>query len=376
MPLTPPDGRSAVPLAWLGSPTPREVLYEAEAPVVFTVENASGQAMLAYVADEDATGRWLLLAPCTDSSLNDLRDGRSPVREALEASWMWLARVEGGAWTAAWACNLGDLPADYLPTPGLLLTPELEPVIATRAIGARIGRTTTPASVVAYIADATRKAVKGILEFVLQRDPQGRPPDELRTLYDLPVQRFAFASFEIAFTTSPTLLQSAEIARTTELLRKGLAWAASDGTQPLAATSDAERAAVLQAIYQLAPPTTGAIENIEVRGQWMHHRHVRLGRDTRRRIQAEIRRTRVEHVVSRQGRIGEFDKDNLTFTLRDTPGGVDVRGIFEEELYDQLWDHFTNDDHIVVIGIERDGKLHTSAASLVPEPDIEAPPEV
>ncbi len=121
MPLTPPDGRSVVPLPWLGNPTPHEVLYEAEAPVVFTVENASGQAMLAYVADEDATGRWLLLAPCTDSSLDDLRDGRSAVREALEASWMWLARVEGGAWTAAYACKLGDLPEDYLPTPGLLL---------------------------------------------------------------------------------------------------------------------------------------------------------------------------------------------------------------------------------------------------------------
>jgi hypothetical protein len=47
-----------------------------------------------------------------------------------------------------------------------------------------------------------------------------------------------------------------------------------------------------------------------------------------------------------------------------------------EERYDQIWDHFTNDDCIAVIGIERDGTLHTSAASLGSVPDPKAPPTV
>lgn len=364
MALTMPDKATALPEGILGPAEPEEILYEAEEPVVFTLVTALGQRVMAYLADATPDTRWLLLAPCGDRLLDDLKQGRVPVRDALQASWVWLAKLgNDDQWQGAWAVEVADLPDLHLPQPGVMLLPEHEPVLSTRAVGAGIGRSSTPASVVAYLADATRKAVKGILEFVLERDRQGRPPDDLRMSYDLPVQRFAYASFEIAFSAPASLFQDPALDRSIELLRKGLRWAASGDEKPLSAASDDERDAVLRAIKQLTPPSTGAIERIDVSGRWMEHGVAELRRSARRRVQAELRRTRTERILSKEGRLREFDKDNCTFILRDTPDGVDVRGSFDEAMYDEFLDYFTNDDRVVVVGVERAGKLYAAAVS-------------
>jgi len=47
-------------------------------------------------------------------------------------------------------------------------------------------------------------------------------------------------------------------------------------------------------------------------------------------VQRELRLANTERVDRAEGRLREIDKDNLTFTLRDTPDGIDVRGVLDE----------------------------------------------
>jgi hypothetical protein len=365
MPLTAPPPESALPPGILCAAEPVEVLYEAEEPVIFTLMTAFQQRVLAYLAWSTSDARWLLLAPCGDQLLDDLKHGRLPVRTALTASWLWLAKLSNDDnWEGAWVVDIDDFPQEHLPERGVMLLPEHEPVLSTRAVGAQLGKSSIPASVVAYVADATRKALKGVLEFTLERDRQGRPSDDLRASYDLHVQRFAYASFEIAFSSPPGLVDDPALRRAIELLRKGIIWAGNDDDAPLAAESAQEREAILRAIKQLTPPSSGAIERIDVGGRWMNHRAVVLRRAARRRVQAELRRTTSDKVVNVVGRLGEFDKDNFTFTLRDTSQGVDIRGSFDEDLVDELLEYFTTDDRVHVVGTERGGKLYVAAVSI------------
>lgn len=368
MPLTAPEHRPQLPLEVLGSAEPVEVLYEAEEPVIFTLHTGLDQRVLAYLADATPEARWLLLAPCGDRLLEELRGGRVSVREALESSWLWLAKLDNDdCWTEAWSVDLRELPSAHLPEPGVMLLPEHEPALSMRAVGMQLGRDSTPASVVAYVANATRKALKFVAEFVLEHERQGRPSDRLRAFYDLPVHHFEFSSFEIAFSAPAEFAGDASLEHSIELLRHGIEWAASDDRRPLAADSDQEREAILRALEQLTPPSTGVIEGIEIGGRWMEHRAVKLRRSARRRVQEELRRAQAERRMSVTGRLREFDKDSLAFTLRDTPNGVDVRGSFDEELHDELLELFTNDDRVLVVGVERGGRLHVTGVSAVPE---------
>ena len=122
MPVTAP-ARETLDLRVLGDFEVDEVLYEAEEPVVFTVRVGSGQRMLAYLADHNAEGRWLVLAPCSASGLTGLRDGTSSVVDALAASWMWLAVLDGTRPSRLWAIERSDLPDTRLPSRGLRLLP-------------------------------------------------------------------------------------------------------------------------------------------------------------------------------------------------------------------------------------------------------------
>lgn len=357
-----PKGAHMVDPTLLGSVEVEEVLYEAETPVLYTTKTASGQPLLAYTAEEATDATWLVFTACTLRTIADLKSGRLAVREALTSSWMWLAqRTPDGTIVKVWAITPDHLPPDHLPAPGTPLLPEHEPVIATRAIGDTIIPGATPASVVAYVADSTRKAIKTLLDFLLDRPSEGRPPEELRALYDLPVQRFAFNSFEVAFGLPAEFLEHPKLRQAAGLLRKGLSWASTDKETPLDATSDEERNAILRAALHLTPPPGGPIIEVEVSGTWMSRGSARLTQAARRRVHAEIRRLQAERVIRRTGLIVEVDRDNFTFILRDSDEGVRYRGVFEEELLDDIVDFFAESRRVVVAGIERGGRLYVAA---------------
>lgn len=373
------DGREQLPGGLLGERLNTvEILYEAEAPVIFIVSTHVGR-MLAYVADEDAQHQWVLLAPCEDILLDDLKRGCIPVRDALTRSWTWLVRHKSGVVEGAWSIRPEQLPDRNLPVPGVLLHSEMEPIITTRAEGAQITRKATPASVVAFLADGTRKAVKVLLDHVMENGSQGRPSDDLRALYDLPIQSLAFGSFQISFAEPDTgLFEEPRMRRTVALLQSGLHWAARDDNTPSPGDSEEEREALLRALILLTPPSTGVIERVDVGGRWLSRGSVQLKRASRRRVMTELRKVKAERFVVHSGRIDELDK-NGTFTLRYTDDGRDVRGYFDETLLDDLMESFQMSEFVTIFGIERSGRLFAAAVSRKSNegdmPAVQSPPE-
>lgn len=354
-----------LPLATLDGFELERVLYEAEAPIVFTAIAAVG-SLLAYQADDNAEGEWLVLAPTSPRIVADLEAGSLGVREALTSSWMWLALRTGGRIAHVWTVTESDLPG-HLPTPETLLSYELAPALSTRAIGPTIVSGSIPASVVAFVADATRKSFKALLDHVTEGTGAGRPSDWHRDRYDLPVNRFKFASFEVDFgSPKDDLFGQPEVKAAAAMLRKGLAWAASDSAA-LAATG-LERAAILRAVLLLTPPSTGPIVEMTVGGKWIGEgAPTRLTRRSRKRVHEAIRDLSTDRIVKQEGRIGEADVDRHTFILRDT-GKPDVRWSFSDELLDEVMECMHESVRVDVAGVLRGGALRVFALARADEP--------
>ncbi|MEY4576729.1 MAG: hypothetical protein RL701_1432 [Pseudomonadota bacterium] len=340
-----------------------ETLCEADAPLIYILRSeVLRQDLLAYVADETDAGIWVVLAPCSSGSLRALKNGQLSVRDALGASWAWLARMPDytGEVSALWSVELTELPQEHLPRQGTPLYPEHEAVITTRAIGEGIAQGTTPASVIAHVASATRKAYKAVLDHLLSVTPSsGRPTDQYRALFDLPVQRFAFNSFQVEFGAPQQLFTDPKIRRATDLLMKGLSWAADESAEPLTLTSIDERSAVLQAVLHFTPPLTGVITQIEVDGTWLHSKPTLLTRSSRKKVRAEMKTMHSDTFTEHMGRLGEVDRDNFTCTLRGEGG--EHRATFDDELLDDVLDIFTDGRTVKAIGIERGGRFYISA---------------
>lgn len=340
-----------------------EVLHAAGRPVVFTTRSTAGQLLLAYAAGDSDEGPWYVLTACTPRVLDDLRTGRVSVRDALTSSWMWLAQEDtSGKLVEVWSVTEEELPEEHLPAPGTPLLPHLEAALVTRAIGEEVALGRVPASAVAFVTDATRKAVKTLLEHQLSKPGQGRLTKEHRALYDLGVQRVAFASFEVGFAAPDDgLFPAVELRRAIEDLETGLRWAAGAPDDSLAAMGNEERIATLRAALLLTPPSGGPIHEVEVSGRWMARGKVRLTRSARRRVHAELRRLATERVVRYVGRVGEVDRDGLSFTLRDTADGNDRKAVFPEELLDDVIQALGDASLVAVAGVERSGRLYVVA---------------
>ena len=330
-----------------------EILYEAESPILYLTRTLQGEQLLAYAAHEENGVVSTLLAPIVPSRIRDLERGTLAVRDALAASWLWLHEPGN-----LWSVQIEQVPSAYLPLPGTPLHPEHEPVLRTRAIGEDVVLGKMPASVVAFVADSTRKAIKTLLHHTFAARQDGRPTKEHQALYDLPIQSFAFASFELGFASPDEGLYPREqVRKAAELLEKGLLFAR--GNDPLQ-SDDEERDAILAATLLLTPPGTGPIKQVQISGTWIREGRIELTRESRRKIREELKTTD-ERVVTDTGRIGELDADNLSFILRDTLDGNDRKGAFDDDLLDDMHAFFQEQVKVKIAGIERRGKMKISA---------------
>ena len=112
--------------------------------------------------------------------------------------------------------------------------------------------------------------------------------------------------------------------------------------------------AMLSVLEDLVPPTHGQIEEVEIKGQLLGNKGpVVLNRESTRKVKRAIsrRRERQRQLLATEGRVGEFDKDKLLFTLRDRPSSeADVTCSFSEEHYDDLFDAFVSDQRVGIQG--------------------------
>lgn len=319
-----------------------EVLYEFSGPRIFTAA-VDGLLQFWYQCAEGDGGEGrFLVVPTNSRWIDRLKTGTKTVHDTLSQQWLWAVDIdpEGGV-TDAWVLpGLEEVPVDSKPRPDTPLWPHLTPLLTYRLIGEGLAEGRVPASVVASAVQKPVAALKRLLEFSNNNiGAQGRPEEGFRRLYDLPAQRMAFNSFEVAFGQPEQQGVQDSYATSATHLAEALEWL--HGGEHLAPVA----IELLEVLKDLAPPAHGQIVRSEVRGLLVKgNRPVVIGRDDRQKVTREIAlRTDQQRMRRLEGRIGEFDIDNLALTLREIVGDLgaqELRCTFTDELYDDLWRAF------------------------------------
>lgn len=355
-----------------------EVLYDFDGPRIFTAHSAMGE-LLFYLADEkDGVCRYIV-APTNASIIDLLKSGVRSVRDALNQPWVWFLDTQyDGNPVAAWKGTLADAPADALPLPGVMLWPHLEPIFVLRAIGEGLGEGTVPASVIRQVVDGATTALKKIAGQVFQAaGAQGRKANVIRQFYDLPMQGVAYNSFEIAFRLpdrkqlnlvadeAPEELGS-EFDEIGKQLEQALSWAINAKSEEDSEPLDIN---LLEALEKLVPPQTGIVKSVELRGRIFHAGLARyqLTRETSKRVRRALGKARVsqERITIVSGLVREFDKDDLSFTLRETDDSKDHVCRFPQEFFDDVLEVFNTDQRVTISGREniKNGGIDVSLVS-------------
>lgn len=364
----------SVDVAIFGDFTPNEILYEFDGPRIFSVKSSLGM-LLCFLADDDGEFLRFIAAPTNDDILAKLQSGIRPLRDALDQPWIWFVDCGyDGVPKTAWRGTLSDAPADTLPDKGVMLWPHLEPIFALRAIGEGLREGSIPMSVIRQVIDGATMSLKKIANSVFEEAKgQGRKANTIRQFYDLPAIGFAYNSFEVALRL-PDVKQGslliedsdesdAAFNKMGQKLEKALDWAID------AKDSESPSIEMLEALEKLIPPRSGIVKSIEIRGRIFSGARNRyeLTRDSSAFVRKALvmARSSQERISTVTGSVREFDKDDFSFTLRDTTDGKDHVCIFQPEFYDDLFDVFNTDESITISGREnlKTNKIDVSLVS-------------
>lgn len=353
----------------LDSLQPGRVLDFYDEPSLFTVRTRDGFDLLAYRCGADRDVDRFLLVPTNEKLLAEIEHNLISLREALTLQpWSWLVdRNLDGTLSRPLAVDPLKLPDRALPEEGVRLYADTDVFLRLRMIGRGIEAGHIPASVVKRAVEGATDAIKALVRHVLGASAiTGRLSDVARRYYDLPAVHFAFRSFEIAFgkPSDPTELMDPDtFDQIRSLLVKGLSWAEL-ATEGIPANPTSEWTAIVNALTKLAPPQKGTVQEVEVSGvlTGSEYRTVRLTRHTTRRI-SEARKLLNPDTMPHTdtGYVREFDKDKLTFTLRNAKGETLRFVEFSEEQYDDSLVAFETDRIVTIVSTETVG----AAAELV-----------
>jgi hypothetical protein len=134
-----------------------------------------------------------------------------------------------------------------------------------------------------------------------------------------------------------------------------------------------ERRVILRAIEKLAPPSSGYIQSIELRGGLVSsasrgQQPVRLERGLRPAIRTAIRVLSGETVEDRvlTGLIRKLDKDRSTFELREIedPGFTTQEFSYELGFEEEIFDAFQGDKRVRVIGVKEPSEKQFSVIAI------------
>jgi hypothetical protein len=335
-----------------------EVLYEFDGPKIFLTD-AGPLQYLWYEAAEDAETGVLryLVAPTDRRMVEGLKSGARTVYDALNQPWLWAVDIDQkDEIIEAGVLTLEEVPTMAKPEKSATLWPQLEPLLSYRLIGDGLREGNVPASVAARALERPAAALKRLFESVRNTTAHGRPEESVRKVYDLPARRFAFNSFEVAFgpPNEPELLLSADGESVYGAAARGLQEAVDWLRSPDQEGRSLPSIQLLEVLKELAPPAHGQVVRAEISGQMVANgMRVSFTRDDRNRVtQAITKKREIQRALLRtEGRIGEFDKDELTFILRDREDSqLELRCSFSEEQYDDLYDAFVSDRRVELLG--------------------------
>jgi hypothetical protein len=355
------------------------VLIDVDGPRLFTAETRVCNALFMLVDENNESARFVV-APTSDAIIAQLENGTVSVRNALDQPVVWVLETDHTLEPQnAWRTTLGELPESVLPAQGRMLWPHLQPAFRLRAIGEGLSHGTVPASVIRQVVEGASTALRKAAAHV-SKEPgkQGRASNSRKRLYDLPVQHFAYNSFEVAFSLPPeqqeTLLQDEDDA---EMQQIGTALAEAISSSNSAENDDANLQALeielLEALEKLVPPLSGTVTEFEVGGTILGQgdKTFRLDRDTSKRVKKVLQtvRTKEEKITTLEGLVAEMDRDNLTFTLRQTSDHKDHVCSFSAEVFDEVMDAFVNENRVAISGREtlKSGNIDVSIFNEVGE---------
>jgi hypothetical protein len=365
-----PKGK-AIDTATLGELRPEQVLFEFEEPLTFICRDRDGQMLLAHnLCAEGSLSRYLLVV--TDQEFIDgLKAGRLDMLAALRQPRCWIVDF-GPEWQikGLWLIAFDKVPKDYLPKPGAMLTPDLDPLFRLRLVGPGVGPGKTSAADVRMAAQATESGLRGLARIALdQKKRSGQVPRDIRHYSDLPYQYSRAASFEIAFGRPHDRLPGLDdevFQEMGRLLEQGLGAVRANEDEPTPIKGlDADQSVQLfEAIKALTPPMRGGVDRIEIGGELaeaVSSPRV-LTRDDRirssERIKAASRPPRKEAPFRISGVIEEADQGTFSFTLRQLDpvetavvnNAAEVTFAFDDHLLDAVSEAWNSQERVFVVG--------------------------
>ena len=321
-----PKGKLLEPI-FLGSLESERVLFEYEGPRTFLARDQHGDLLFAHQCGESDDVWRYAVVPFSDELAAALEAGRLDLRSALEQPRFWLVDIgQGGQPQRCVRSSLSDVPETCLPKSGVMLYPELEPLLAVRSVGKNVDLGKATLGLLRTSLDNARNALKTLATHVLgDAQKSGQPSRKTRKYYDLPAQLLAGSVRVCVFASAdPQTKMFDESDETWTRMQKLLQLGLDEiGKPPTTTVSspDNELRAALQAVYCLAPPAYGPVESTEVSG-----RLIRISGNPRviSRPVREALRTRLQlasekkpEIVEAQGFISELDREEATCLLRD-----------------------------------------------------------
>ena len=350
----------------------KEVLIEYDGPRLFVAQTAMCTALFMLVDEAERAMRFIVV-PTSERIISELKSGIISVRGALDQPLMWIVETNMEYQPEFASCtSLEELPQGILPEQGLMLWPHLQPAFTLRAIGEDLSAGSVPASVIRQVIEGASTALRKAASYVLNEpNRQGRARNSLKRLYDLPAQRFAYNSFEIAFRL-PEEEQEAlwPDDDTSEMQKIGAALQQAISKSLSSASDDnileALDIELLEALEKLVPPSSGIVTEFQVGGTLVNRegKSYTLDRNVSKNVRKALQavRGKVEKITTIEGTVSEMDKDNLSFTLRQTSDGKDHICTFSADLYDEVIDAFVNGHRATVSGREtlKNGNIEVS----------------
>ena len=354
-----PEGKSLEP-TFLGSLDCERVLFEYEGPRSFLARDQHGDLLFAHQCGESNDVWRYAVVPFSDELTAALEEGRLDLRSALEQPRFWLVDIgHGGQPQSCVRSSLSAVPETCMPKAGVMLYPELEPLLAVRSVGKNVELGKARLGLLRTSLDNTRNALKTLATYVLgDAQKSGQPSRKTRKYYDLPAQLLAGSIRVCVFSSADPQKQMFDESdetwtRMQKLLQLGLD---EIGKQPTTAVTspDNDLRAALQAVYCLAPPAYGPVESTEISGRLVHpSRTARvISRSVRETLRARLQLAaeKKPEIVEAQGFISELDREEATCLLRDSVGTTLHKISFDEKLFDEVKDAFDSGREVKIAG--------------------------
>ncbi len=380
-----PDG-IPLPKLTLGNLAVAEVLFEFDGEfLTFVAADSNNEPLLVHnLCVENQISRYVV-SPVDNRILRDLKTGRVDIYTALRQPRCWIADIKFNedldpTWeiTGLVQVRFESIPSGFLPQPGAMIRPDLDPVFRLRLIGDGVGPGSTTAADVRAAVQASENALRGLARLVLdQPSTAGRANRGIRDLSsNLTYLYTRAASFEIAFGApkdhSLTALDDQFISEMGQWLNAGLqAVRSRDNSLPMFEKLSSERATQLfEAVRALTPPSRGGVNRVEIGGKVTMNSFeskilTRSDRVRSTELIAFYRQTPIIEKPFRVFGVAEVaDKGYDVFVLRqlDADGMAlakanEIEFHFDEYLYDKVSDAWISEQKIAVVG-ERTGDVY------------------